>query len=67
MKNMGIHLIYLPADPEEGSADSILDIIETDDVNDVLLEVRANPGSIAMQLDCEDMEELPLELARLRF
>ena len=67
MNNTGIHLIYLPADLEEGGSDTILDIIETDDANDVLLEVRANPGSIAMQLDCEDMEELPLELARLGF
>ena len=67
MNNTGIHLIYLPADPEDGSPDTILDIIQTDDANDVLLEVRANPGSIAMQLDCQDMEELPLELAQLGF
>ncbi len=65
MKERGIHLIYIPA--TDGSTDRVLDIIETDDVNDVLLEVQANPGSIAMQLDCDDMEDLPLELAQLGF
>jgi hypothetical protein len=65
MDETGIHLIYIPA--TDGRSDRVLEIIETNGVNDVLLEVQANPGSIAMQLDCDDMQDLPLELASLGF
>jgi hypothetical protein len=62
----GLHLIYMPAD-EECPSDTVLDIIESDDPNDVLLEVKANPGSIAMELDAVDLEDIPYELRELGF
>jgi hypothetical protein len=62
----GLHLIYMPAD-EARPSDTVLDIIESDDPNDVLLEVKANPGSIAMELDAEDYEDIPYKLRELGF
>jgi hypothetical protein len=62
----GLHLIYMPAD-EDRPNDTVLDIIESDDPNDVLLEVHANPGSIAMDLESDDLEDLPYELQALGF
>ena len=62
----GLHLIYLPADVDHPT-DTILDIIESDDPGDVWLEVQANPGSIAMELDAMDHEDIPYELKELGF
>ncbi len=60
------HLVYQPAE-STNSTDRIVRIVETDDPNDLLLEVKACPGSIAMQLEAHDREEIPIELAELGF
>ncbi len=60
------HLVYQPAE-SSSLPDRIVSIVETDDPNDVLLEVKACPGSIAMQLEAHDREEIPIELAELGF
>ena len=62
-----LHLVYIPADPAEGRLDLPLKVIETNDVADVLLEVSTNPGSIAMELECQHPDEIPMELIQLGF
>ena len=67
MSKHRLHLVYIPADLQEGLPDLPIKVIETDDLTDVLFEVRTNPGSISMELECQHPDELPMELTQLGF
>jgi len=61
------HLIYRPGDATQGTSDQIVELLATDSPSDVLLVTGANPGSVAMQLEASDLDEVHQELSLLGF
>jgi len=61
------HLIYVPAQDPAHEKDRIIGLLQTDDVNDVLLKLRLIPDSIAMLLDAFDLHEAAIEMQELGF
>ena len=68
METKGLfHLVYQPACEGIGGLDRIIDVIQTTDLADVMLQLKAAPDAIAMQLDAETLDEVHQELADLGF
>ena len=61
------HLLYRPADANQGQQDRIVNLLETTDLKAVALQLRAAPELVALQLDAEDVREAALELQELGF
>jgi hypothetical protein len=61
------HIVYRPGDIMQGLAERVIGLIVTDDPTDVTLQLRANPGSIALQLYALDLDEALAEARELGF
>ena len=64
---MPYHAIYRPEEAAESRHSTILSLLQTDEPNDVLLQLQAIPDSIAMELEAVDYEDALQELAYLGF
>ncbi len=64
---MAYHLIYHPDLAAERETESIVSLLQTDTPSDVLLQLKAAPGSIAMELEAVDFEDVLQELSDLGF
>jgi hypothetical protein len=61
------HLLYRPADATASGQDQVVNLIDTDDVEDVLFELRTAPELVALHLDAQDLHEAAVELRDLGF
>jgi hypothetical protein len=65
--NTPFHLVYIPAESLLRIKERIISLIQTDAVEDVLLQTQLAPGSIALQLESTTEDELRSELRDLGF
>ena len=65
--NTPFHIVYRPAEIIDGLAERLIGLFETDDPADITLQLKANPGAIALQLYADNLDDALVEARELGF
>jgi hypothetical protein len=65
--NCRYHLIYHPYDPITRVQERVLDLFQTSDALDAINHANAIPGSIALELEADNKDDVLRECAELGF